>query len=285
MSNLLSSAKAAALAPARRKGRPVAWTPIFMGFGNLLYVAHWVHLGRDRGEDRWALTSPTFERWLPTFPSLRQFVLTRSDVCFTDQRLKPWSPAAKRQTELQTGDAFDLGHSHEDLRRFVALHLLPPMHESVWTDEKTLVVNVRRGDYFSVPELRGSWAFDVDAYLRIAVPAALEQGEISRIHVISDGIDWCQARLNWLSDLAPLSFSGPDQTPQDHFIAVSTARHVVMTNSTFSYWAAFASNTLHDNHSSIWAPRFFDRSTNKGRSWLLDERWSVVEDIPGGWDS
>ena len=68
-----------------------------------------------------------------------------------------------------------------------------------------------------------------------------------------------------------------------HFLAVARAPRVVITNSTFSYRAAYVGNALHGADHHVVLPRFFDRSQNNGRAWLHDERWDVVEDLPGGW--
>lgn len=59
-----------------------------------------------------------------------------------------------------------------------------------------------------------------------------------------------------------------------------------MTNSTFSYWCAYISNVLHrDNYAEVYAPWFHARTIDGGRAYQLDPRWSVITDIPGGWDS
>lgn len=106
----------------------------------------------------------------------------------------------------------------------------------------------------------------------------------SEILVVSDDVTWCRRELAWLADLVVVRHLD-DPAPVRDFAAVAGARRMVITNSTFSYWAAHLSNLVHgDNHAEVWAPRFFDRTQNGGDSWLLDERWSIVEDLPGGWD-
>ena len=151
--------------------------------------------------------------------------------------------------------------------------------------EDVLVVNVRRGDYYDNADIRKQYGFDVVSYLRIAVQGSVtNDGVPPAIQVVSDDVGWCRNELGWLTEVAPVDWKA-GSNPQSDFATVANARRAIITNSTFSYWAAHVSNVLHgDNHAQIWAPRFFDRSQNGGRSWLLDERWSVVEDIPGGWD-
>ena len=148
-----------------------------------------------------------------------------------------------------------------------------------------LVVNVRRGDYYSDAVIWSQYGFDLLAYLQLAVAESVQRdGTPPSITVVSDDLDWCRREMSWLHDIAPTRFP-LSAGPAEDFATVSSARRMVITNSTFSYWAAHVSNVLDgSNHHLVWAPRFFDRSQNEGRSWLLDERWSIIEDLPRGWD-
>jgi hypothetical protein len=259
-----------------------------MGFGNLLLLAKWAREGAVDGERRWILGTPGLEPWLQLFPGLRDVVLRRDEIRLTDQRVMPWSAAARAKGAARTVA------SHEQLdlagvEDFISAVLLPGsvLSEPAFldSDPNHLVINVRRGDYYSVPEVRAQYGFDVTAYLRCAVERATERdGSPSRITVVSDDVEWCRTELGWLLDVAPVAWSSGQGALND-FQVVAAARRLVITNSTFSYWAAHLGNVLRgDNHAQVWAPRFFDRSQNDGRSWLLDERWSVIEDLPGGWD-
>ena len=282
------SAVALVLEPLRRRGRPVAWTPEFMGLGNLLQLAMWAYDGRVAGEARWIRSTPRLDPWLEVFPGLRTVVLTEDEVRFTDRRLRPWSQAARASGAdgaVPLHEAVDV----QAVERFLADVVLPGSalltgRTGLAVDD-ALVVNVRRGDYYSNPEIRRQYGFDLVSYVRAAVAGSVERdGMPSEITVVSDDVGWCEQELSWLSEVAPVRWD-VDSGPVEDFVTVSGARRAVISNSTFSYWAAHVGNVLHgDNHASIWAPRFFDRSQNGGRSWLLDERWSVIEDLPGGWD-
>jgi hypothetical protein len=272
------------LRPVREHGRRVAWTPEFMGLGNLLQLGMWAYDGRRTGEPRWIRATPKLEPWLEVFPGLRQVVLLPDEVRFTDRRVAPWSHRARAALEegaVALHEQVDV-RAVEDFLRHVVLPgaVLGPVVAS-----DALVVNVRRGDYYSDPDITLQYGFDVLDYLRIAVAGSVERdGPPSSITVVSDDLDWCRRELGWLGEIAPTEFP-VSHGPVSDFATVSSARRMVITNSTFSYWAAHVSNVVHsDNHEQVWAPRFFDRTQNDGRSWLLDSRWSVVEDLPGGWD-
>lgn len=259
-----------------------------MGFGNLLLLAMWALEGSRQGERRWILRTPAIDLWLATFPALGEVFMPRDEVRFTDQRVMPWSQAARAAGAERTVAA----HEPIDMASVEMLLSTLLVPKSVLDrpgfldqDPDHVVVNVRRGDYYSVPETRAQYGFDVASYVRAALAASMmKDGPASRITVVSDGMDWCRDELAWLTDHAPVEWARSGG-PVSDFLAIAATRRLVITNSTFSYWAAHVGNVLRgDNHAEVWAPRFFDRSQNGGRSWLLDERWSIVEDIPGGWD-
>lgn len=283
--------KALLLKPVRR-GREIAWTPDFMRFGNHLLLLLWAYDRRRSGADTYVLVSPALRPWLEVFPALDALVVRHDQVRFSDQRLSPWSEAARArgaEHSVPLHEQINIGMVED----FVADHLLPGSilpgagKERESGAHGRLVVNVRRGDYYSDEGTRNRYGFDVQSYLRVAVEGSVrDNGQVHEIHVVSDGLDWCREHLAWLSDVTPtVTFAPPDHTPVSDFLTVATSRRIVMTNSTFSYWAAHVSNVLHgNNHPDVWAPVFFDRDQNRGRSWLLDPRWSIVTEIPSGWD-
>lgn len=271
-----------------RHGRTVAWTPEWMGFGNALLLALWATSGADCGERRFIRETGALSPWLPVFPGLRPVVLAPSQVRFTDRRVMPWSEDERARGAHGAAPL----HEHIDMalvERFINETLKPgsqlDVHLPAPLPDDALVVNVRRGDYYADPAVRRQYGFDVASYLRLAVEGSVEADGIpSVIRVTSDDVGWCMTELQWMRALAPVEFAR-ESGPRADFAQVASARRMVITNSTFSYWAAHLSNVNHgDNHAQVWAPRFFDRTQNGGRSWLLDERWSVVERLPGGWD-
>lgn len=246
-----------------------------MGFGNVCYLALWAWRQRRAGVDAWVLATPTLDRWSGEFPRLGDLAIPRKAV----------KPTDARRTAMASYGRFGEDFTREEVHDFVTQVL--PLGVADPTDD-SIVINVRRGDYYSVPEHRGALGFDVDQYLRVTVPAAIEaQGPVRRIHVVSDGPDWCRARLGWLADWCDqLTWADPADPPARNFRDVATARRIIMTNSTFSYWAGYVHDVVHPGaESSVWGPWFFMRGIEGGRAWQLDPRWSIVRDIPGGWDS
>ena len=263
--------------------RNVNWTPEFMGFGNHLYLWCWAHSGPADRQHRVVLMTEKMRYWAQHVPAFaRDRIVERGDVSFLDRRGHYWA-----ENEKYTGDP--RGFTQESRDAFVTEVLLPsPLLQGVrdtpYANDDVIVVNVRRGDYYS-DWFRPQHGFDVEGYLHIAIPSAIAQdGPASRIHVISDDLAWCRERLVWLGDHGRLTFADPAEGPASNFVDLSSARRLVMTNSSFSLWAAFVSSTLHgDNDRKIWVPAFFQRLYGPGRCYEYDQTWSFVDELPGGW--
>lgn len=267
------SVRAAVRSLVGRGPREIVLTRPYMGLGNLLYLALWCDA---EPVNRRFLRTPRLEQWLGVFPTLGELTIRPDEVRYSDVRRSPVTESYGR-----FGEDFDEEHLHGFVRR----RLLGAFQT---VDDDRVVVNVRRGDYYADHTVRGYFGFDVDAYLQVALPRVVDQRPVSAVHVVSDGLNWCRARLGWVeTELGlPLTFATGSEGAQADLVTVATARRLVVTNSTFSYWAGYVHDVLYPgSHADVWAPRFFSRSQEDRSAWQLDPRWSVVEDIPGGWDS
>jgi hypothetical protein len=159
---------------------------------------------------------------------------------------------------------------------------VPPDHV---LGEHDVLVNVRRGDYATVEENRRNYAFDLDEYLDVALRRSVDVGgAIDRLHVVSDGIDWCQANLGWLSGrCSRLTFATDALPPETHLAILANAPRLVLANSTFSYWGGYLSEARYRRPEQVVAPWFHIRSANGGAAWQLDPGWTIVRDIPSDW--
>ncbi|MDO4718424.1 MAG: alpha-1,2-fucosyltransferase, partial [Propionibacteriaceae bacterium] len=271
--------KSGLLAPIRRGPRTVLWTEEFkMGLGNILYLWLWAFSRRRAGEDAVVRDTPHVRPWADRFPGIAgDLMVSTGEIRFRDRRVRTSNQRFGSDFTEEELDAFASALlAREPLASVLPAHL---------SDPSSVVVNIRRGDYFNDYRFRGKYSFDQIAYLEAALAGTQQQGEIGQLVIVSDDIPWCQARLSWLSRSGEVSyFTGSD--PLGHFATLIGARRLVLTNSTFSYWGAYLSAAHHrDNHHLIWAPRFHARHIDQGRAYQLDPRWSIVEDIPGGWDS
>lgn len=255
--------------------------PEFMGLGNLLPSLAYAHYRQSTGYRVLLTRTAKGEFWYSRLPRLRDLTCDRESLRLRDHR----------SGFADTPSLFSDALPRPAVEAFIMSCLEPvrmlahsPQFAGL-SDPYHITVNIRRGDYYSVPENRGLFGFDIPGYIGEALRLAQEQYPVRRIHVVSDDIDWCRERLPWLRDVAPTTLSDPGNPLRD-LVQLAASRRIICTNSTFSFWGAHISNALHgDNHSSIWVPRFFWRRTPGEMSEPQDPLWSVVETIPGGWDS
>ena len=267
----------------RQLGRRVVnWTPDFMGFGNQLYLWAWAHAHHDQQPSPRVLVVDKMRYWIPFFPAVQPWLVEVSDVGVLDQRAHFWA-----EPEAHSGDP--RGYTDESRGAFVRDWLLTSpalagIDASDLAADDVLTLNVRRGDYYSDPVHRREFAIDLASYLRTAVDSAVSaDGAVQRIHVVSDDIDWCRRELPWLREVAPeVTYPSAGDGPVDNFRDICSARRLVISNSTFSIWgAAVAGVALGDTR--VWAPAFFQRRYGPGRCYEYDQRWSFVDELPGGW--
>lgn len=265
-------------AAVRRGPRTVIWTPESgVGFANCLYLWLHAHSRAQRGEEWRVLTPEAMRPWLALLPTISdQLSLDPIDVRRRDRR--EWAFFSRFGTD------FD----ERELDAFVRSHLLPsPLLDRAVVDD-AVVVNIRRGNYYSAAHFRGTYSFDIRGYLEIALARAeAERGAFERLRVVSDGIEWCRLKLDDLLHryTDQVDYVGGDRTPQEHFRLVATASRVIGTNSTFSYWGGYVSNVLYGAASHVVMPRFHARLNADPSAYQLNPQWSIVDDIPGGWDA
>ncbi|WP_297623898.1 alpha-1,2-fucosyltransferase [Nocardioides sp.] len=260
------------------------WTPEFMGFGNQLYLWAWAHARRHEKVPHRVLIVERSRYWLPHFPAVRPYLVEAADVSFWDSRDHFY--AFKEQ---QSGDP--RGFTDESRAAFVRDWVLtsPALQgaeRGPLADDDVMTLNLRRGDFYDNPWHRPEYAFDVEAYVRLVVPRAIEQdGPVKRIHVVSDDPAWCRSHLGWLTAYADeVTEPREGAEPIDHLRDVVSSRRLVIANGTFSLWGAAISRVLFDApQATVWAPAFFQRRYGPGRCVEYDQNWSFVDELPGGW--
>lgn len=244
----------------RRGERTVITTPATgLRLGNLLYVWLQAHRGTRAGVPTLARETRAMAPWLTAFPELTVLTIPRDAMHFNDRR--EWD-------EEWLYQRFGTDFTAEDIRAFVLQTLAP----HVAPDRTgTLVVNVRRGDYYG--EFASKYAFDQVRYLR----SALERiAPAERALVVSDDAAWCRANLDSVlhSRVAHVEYATPD--PLANFLAVAGSGRIIGTNSTFTYWGAYVAGVVHPDVEVV-MPRFHARMAHGTDAHQLDPRWSVID--------
>lgn len=262
----------------RRGDRLVVAIPDWAGFGNQLYYYFLVERLREAGVDALAIPPARGRPWLTHFPAI--------EADLTSPGTRPHWSDRRDDTDWADLGTFGVHYTRSDLHRFVDRYLLPDLATPDPPADDELIVNVRRGDYYSDPRVRGIFGFDQLAYLGEALAAYAERQVTPRsIRVVSDDPGWCAARLGFLApEGADVRYDPPTTSPFENFRAVANGRHLIITNSTFSVWAAHVSHRRYAADGIVVAPAFGTRP-HRGPWVALDPRWHIVRDIPGGWDS
>ncbi len=245
----------------RRGERTVILTPpAGMRFGNWLYLWLDAHQRTAAGRPTVVLAQGGMEPWLEEFPALRSLTITKAAMRFRDRRDRdPRKPN-------RFGEDFTL----ETLEAFIAECLAPHIPAD---SSGTLVINVRRGDYYEGALFRKMFGFDQLGYLREALERA---GPAERILVVSDDAAWCREHVDVLARAAAPIVEYMPTDPQANFRVVAGASRIVGTNSTFTYWAAYTAGAVHDRPQII-MPSFHARTVNDGRAVQLDPRWIAID--------
>jgi Glycosyl transferase family 11 len=246
----------------RRGDRVVVMTPAAgLRFGNWLYLWLDAHQRSAAGEPTLVLEAPGMTPWLDEFPRLRALTVSRDRMRFHDRR--EWDDESWTQR-------FGVDFTRASLDAFIDSTLVPGLDGD---QGDTLVINVRRGDYFSDPNHAARYGWDIVGYLVHALAAA---GSAERALVVSDDAQWCRDELDVLirATVPLVDYAEPD--PSANFRAIAGARRLIGTNSTFSYWGAYVAGARFGSPQII-MPRFHGRLPWGSDAYQLDPAWIIIE--------
>lgn len=133
-------------------------------------------------------------------------------------------------------------------------------------------VHVRRGDYVSdLVYAKQIGALDKEYFensMKLIV-SKLKKDEKIRFYFISDDIDWCK---NEFKDHKNIRFVTQEKTKNGYlsdFWLLSQCKHLIISNSTFSWWAAW----LGEDENIIIAPKNWNRNTKNSPLNIIPKRW------------
>jgi hypothetical protein len=215
--------------------------------------------------------------WLDEFPDLAPLTLPRSMLRPLDDRLN----------DALHGYGYPFAEEH--INAFVEARLrtsktfgqrLKRAQDAL--GEAAIVVNVRRGDYYSKPALRRQYGIDIHQHVSEALEMiAPVHGEYPRAFVVSDDVAWCQENLRDLAELQPV-FPDAERNMFDDLASIACAGTLILANSTFSYWGQFISRTGPIVQRAI-APAAHEMQVDSGTpvDVLLDPTWERTSVVPG----
>ena len=147
------------------------------------------------------------------------------------------------------------------------------MENAALSGRKVLGVHVRLGNYSDLQESFGSLSYD---YFRDAIQTALadENSKIDHIYLYSEEIEKAREVLDWTEWGVPVRLFGQDSglTDEETLALMSKSDSLVISNSTFSWWAA----SLGNHEKKVYAPAKWFKGM-KDPIDLYPAHWNLVE--------
>lgn len=244
------------------------FTPPAVRGGNILYYWQWAYLGRENGRRRDVLRTEHMTPWLEEFPALEELTIDRGSVPLLADRAFA--------TRHHFGSSFTAAENLRFSRWLLhgSRSFMSRVHsaQSRFTAQ-TCVINVRRGDYYSVPAHRVEFGMDIRSHVAEALEILDALGRSGDDFVIvSDDPDWCATNLRDLLPGRP-SFVHDRRGLFDDLAVLAASRTLILANSTFSYWGSHLAAALNEDHIAV-APPFHQR-TDSGALVTdpFDHRW------------
>ena len=213
--------------------------------GNNLYLWQWAHLEQRAGRRAAVLRSATMPDWIDEFPLLRDLTIDKKEISLLDRRRfatrfffdHDFDRAQNRDFCLALVDSSDSFRARRSRIR-------------AQITRETLVVNVRRGDYYEVPEFFARFGLDIQSHVAGAAELVLQAGRpVDDVLVVSDDVDWCRRELApVLGDIRTLEGRS---SLFDDLAVLSSATTLILANSTFSYWGSHLASSFDDEHLAI----------------------------------
>ena len=130
----------------------------------------------------------------------------------------------------------------------------------------SISVHVRRGDYVSSPETRRFHGLCNQEYFQQAVELLSERVSEPHVLIFSDDPEWTRANLSFRFPTTFASESNNDA--HEELRVMSVCKHHVISNSSFSWWGAWLSES-----ENVIAPA----------TWFADPTQDETDTVPSSW--
>lgn len=137
--------------------------------------------------------------------------------------------------------------------------------------DNTVVLHIRRGDYFSNPQAAATHAVSLESYYRRAIERLCGDEAAYQFIVYSDDPDpLAHFPSIQLTNVELCSSALSD--PYTDLLAMSCAKNLVIANSTYSWWSAY----LASPSAKICAPNRWFKTKDVDLTSLFPPNWSVI---------
>lgn len=242
------------LAHVRKGPETVLIPPPVARGGNWLY--EWLAAytqGQAHGASVRLKSAPGMDEWLAEFPRLKELTTHPADIKFTHIRKIGFHQDVKKNFLYQECKDFIctylLASEQFSHRVQAAQQILSP---------QSIVVNIRRGDYYSNPVIHHDFGIDTVGYITQAIQQATKEKPADTIVVTSDDITWCKQNLKFLKNYGKVIFDKENPGPFTDLAFVAASQRIILTNTTFGYWGGYIASFTQD--ARVWVPTIHERA-------------------------
>jgi len=141
------------------------------------------------------------------------------------------------------------------------------------SDEHSVALHVRRGDYLTLPSASNFHGSLGDAYYKQAIKLATLHDDKSNIIIFSDDMEWCRHHFSGLIN-AHFAPSPENAQPWEDLVLMGLCRGNVIANSSYSWWSAWLGDMRYGvSNRLVVAPK----------RWFLRQAYCASDRFPAHW--
>lgn len=236
----------------------VIMIPLVARGGNWLY--EWMKASTETaqtGQSVKVAERPGMTDWLNEFPELAKITIPPQNIRWRSKR----DLGANFDIE---GDFTPAERQHFIEKVLLSSSKFAQRRESARRafSDNPLIINIRRGDYYSHPVIHQNFGIDTVAYVKEAASQCLKIHLPQQIVVVSDDLPWCAENLSFLQEFAPTKFDKFGNSMFDDLAVLSIAKYLILTNTTFGYWGGYIASLMED--ATVWVPDIHERHGREG---------------------
>lgn len=251
-------------------------TPGGARWGNLLYFFLRAYIFEQKGKTLRLLYTEHMADLLLYFPGLKKYVIEEKEVKFYH----------KKDSSNQFYQVFGEDFVENQLNEFIREHLLSSQFVKAFLnqlpepDADELTINIRRGDFYEKGN-SSIYGYDQIEFIKHIFDNYFKNKNWKQINILSDDMNWCQDNFKFLEERTH-RLHYPDLKEDkaiSSFLWVAKSKNLVLSNSTFSFWAAYISNDLYQSQDNTFCPIFGSRRIENTDLYQYNPKWVMVRDF------
>lgn len=251
-------------------------TPGGARWGNLLYFFLYAYIFEQKGKTIKILYTEHMVDVLLYFPDLKKYVIEEKNVKFYH----------KKDNSNQFYQVFGKDFSEKQLNEFIKVHLLSSdfvksfLGQLPEAESDELTINIRRGDFYEKGN-SSIYGYNQIEFIKHVFDNYFKGKNWKQINILSDDMNWCKDNFKFLQPYTQ-RLHYPDLTEHKiipSFLWVARSKNLVLSNSTFSFWAAYISNYLYQSQGNTFCPIFGSRRIENTDLYQYNPKWVMIRDF------